>query len=104
MRQDDLHQGCTPRPALPRPQKFLTLPRPAPKILIECSGARFGANVPTSPKGFVNQKFLVHLGQQMSLFAEKSWQKEKHILSGLGHQPPPYLEHSPKKTFLKVPP
>ena len=52
----------------------------------------------------MNQKFLVHLGQQMSLFAEKSWQKEKHILSGLGHQPPPYLEHSPKKTFLKVPP
>ena len=28
--------------------------RPGQKILIECSGA----NVPTSPKGFVNQKLL----------------------------------------------
>ena len=49
----------------------------------------------------MNKKLLVHLEPQMSLFAEKSWPK-KHILSGLGHRPPPpYLEHSPKK-LLKV--
>ena len=46
----------TAAPARPDPKKFQHCP--APKILLECSGARLGANVPTSPKGFVDQKLL----------------------------------------------